>query len=204
MCSLVSLFASKLGNEQRKFLQQKERDQTCRRNRWEKLSDEVYEPIMLVKGVDPVLMDLVLKAGKGGDPPSTFDSSPVNEPNELVFSDETIPAKISQEAMAAQKAAGHLARGLLSGDEVVTHEVFSYSGDIYIDRQGLRKLIREARQSKEMGSALEESHSENGGNEMVRSQKRPSRPPNRQQKAFHKFLLKLARVLQSNASELEV
>jgi hypothetical protein len=41
-------------------------------------------------------MDLVLKAGKGGDPPSTFDSSPVNEPNELDFSDETIPAKISQ------------------------------------------------------------------------------------------------------------
>jgi hypothetical protein len=33
MCSLVSLFASKLGSEQRKFLQQKERDKTCRRNR---------------------------------------------------------------------------------------------------------------------------------------------------------------------------
>ncbi|CAM6062792.1 unnamed protein product [Sphagnum tenellum] len=119
--------------------------------RWEKLSDEVYEPIMLVKlvvlllcDVDPVLMDLVLKAGKGGDPPSTFYSSPVNEPNELIFSDETIPAKISQEAMAAQKAAGHLARGLLSGDELVTHEVFSYSGDIYLDQQGSRKLIREA------------------------------------------------------------
>ncbi len=71
--------------------------------------------------------------------------------------------------------------------------------------QGLRKLIREARQSKEMESALEESHSENGGNETVRSPKRPSSPPSRQQKAFHKFLLKLARgVLQSNASELEV
>jgi len=42
----------------------------------------------------------------------------------------------SQEAMAAQKA-GHLARGLLSGDEVVTHEVFSYSGDIFLDRQVL-------------------------------------------------------------------
>ncbi|CAK9867314.1 unnamed protein product [Sphagnum jensenii] len=39
--------------------------------------------------------------------------------------------------MAAQKAAGHLARGLLSGDEVVTHEVFSYSGDIYLDRQAV-------------------------------------------------------------------
>jgi hypothetical protein len=33
MCLLVSLFASKLRNEQRKFLQQKERDKTCRRNR---------------------------------------------------------------------------------------------------------------------------------------------------------------------------
>jgi hypothetical protein len=33
MCSLVSLFASKLGSEQRKFLQQKERDKTCKRNR---------------------------------------------------------------------------------------------------------------------------------------------------------------------------
>jgi hypothetical protein len=43
----------------------------------------------------------------------------------------------SQDGMAAQKAAGHLARGLLSGDEVVTHEVFSYSGDIYLDRQVL-------------------------------------------------------------------
>ncbi len=50
----------------------------------------------LLCDVDPVLMDLVLKAGKGGDPPSTFDSSPVHEPNELDFSDETIPAKISQ------------------------------------------------------------------------------------------------------------
>jgi hypothetical protein len=71
--------------------------------------------------------------------------------------------------------------------------------------QGLRKLIREARQSKEMESALEESHSENGGNETVHSPKRPSSPPSRQQKTFHKFLLKLARgVLQSNASELEV
>ncbi|CAK9264897.1 unnamed protein product [Sphagnum jensenii] len=95
----------------------------------------------------------------------------------------------SQEAMAAQKAAGHLARGLLSGDEVVTHEVFSYSGDIYLDRQVSRKLIGEARQSKEMESALEESHSENGGNETVHSPKRPSSPPSRQQKAFHKFLL---------------
>ncbi len=27
--------------------------------------------------------------------------------------------------------------GLLSGDEVVTHEVFSYSGDVYLDRQVL-------------------------------------------------------------------
>jgi hypothetical protein len=43
----------------------------------------------------------------------------------------------SKEAMAAQKAAGHLARSLLSGDEVVTHEVFSYSGDIYLDLQVL-------------------------------------------------------------------
>ncbi len=50
----------------------------------------------LLHAVDPVLIDLVLMAGKGGDPRSTFDSSPVNEPNELVFSDETIPAKISQ------------------------------------------------------------------------------------------------------------
>jgi hypothetical protein len=33
MCLFVSLFASKLGNEQSKFLQQKERDNTCRRNR---------------------------------------------------------------------------------------------------------------------------------------------------------------------------
>lgn len=195
--------------------------------RWAKLSDEVYESIMLVKAlspkarngkrrqfnyiggllrdVDPVLMDLVLKAGKGGDPPSTFDSSPVNEPNELDFSDETIPAKISQEEMAAQKAAGRWLEGLLSGDEVVTHEVFSYSGDVYLDRQELRKLIREAQQSKDMESALEESHSENGGNETVRSPKLPSNPPSRQQKALYKFLLKLARgVLQSNSSELEV
>jgi len=50
----------------------------------------------ILRDVDPVLMDLVLKAGKGGDPSSTFDSSPVSEPNELDFSDETIPAKISQ------------------------------------------------------------------------------------------------------------
>jgi hypothetical protein len=50
----------------------------------------------LLRDVDPVSMDFVLKAGKGGDPPSTFDSSPVNGPNELDFSDETIPAKISQ------------------------------------------------------------------------------------------------------------
>jgi hypothetical protein len=91
----------------------------------------------LLRDVDPVLMDLVLKAGKGGDPPSTFDSSPVNEPNELDFSDETIPAKITQEDMAVQKAAGRWLEGLLSGDEVVTHEVFSYSGDVYLDRQVL-------------------------------------------------------------------
>ncbi len=71
--------------------------------------------------------------------------------------------------------------------------------------QELRKLIREAQQSKDMESALEESHSENGGNETVRSPKLPSNPLSRQQKALYKFLLKLARgVLQSNASELEV
>jgi hypothetical protein len=71
--------------------------------------------------------------------------------------------------------------------------------------QELRKLIREAQQSKDMESALEESHSENGGNETVRSPKLPSNPPSRQQKALYKFLLKLARgVLQSNSSELEV
>jgi hypothetical protein len=71
--------------------------------------------------------------------------------------------------------------------------------------QASRKLIWEAGQSKEMESALEESHSENGGNETVQSPKHPSSPASRQQKAFHKFLLKLARgVLQSNASELEV
>lgn len=33
MCLFVSLLASKLGNEQRKYLQQKESDNTCRRNR---------------------------------------------------------------------------------------------------------------------------------------------------------------------------
>jgi hypothetical protein len=43
----------------------------------------------------------------------------------------------SQEDMAAQKAAGRWLEGLLSGDEVVTHEVFSYSGDVYLDRQVL-------------------------------------------------------------------
>ncbi|CAM6038728.1 unnamed protein product [Sphagnum compactum] len=131
------------------------RGQSKRKSLWAKLSDEVYEYIMLVKAlsskaqngkwrqfnyiggllrdVDPVSMDLVLKAGKGGDPPSTFDSSPVDEPNELDFSDETIPAKIFQEDMAAQKEAGRWLEGLLTGDEVVTHEVFSYSGDVYLD-----------------------------------------------------------------------
>jgi hypothetical protein len=39
----------------------------------------------------------------------------------------------SQEDMAVQKAAGRWLEGLLSGDEVVTHEVFSYSGDVYLD-----------------------------------------------------------------------
>ncbi|KAH9550871.1 hypothetical protein CY35_10G094200 [Sphagnum magellanicum] len=184
--------------------------------RWARLSNEVFEAIMLVKSLsikarntrqrqihyigcllhdmDPVMMDLVLKACKGCDP-----SEPTAlEPNGLAPN----PARLSEAEISdlkylqrierdkdAQMTAKCWIEGLLAGDESVTHELFSYSGEFYFDQQKLKKLIEDARERL----THHKSEVEDGDEDSWRTSEAPSTLTSREQIVLHEYLLRIAR-----------
>jgi hypothetical protein len=144
--------------------------------------------------MDPVMMDLVLKACKGCDP-----SEPTAlEPNGLAPN----PARLSEAEISdlkylqrierdkdAQMTAKCWIEGLLAGDESVTHELFSYSGEFYFDQQKLKKLIEDARERL----THHKSEVEDGDEDSWRTSEAPSTLTSREQIVLHEYLLRIAR-----------